>query len=164
MWIIWVITKKWSTIRSKRNKNMQSKQFPRITQLVLLVASLLMAACGSGADRQDTATVNTPQPSGANAGNANAAGAAINVTLKEMTVALDKTQASAGTTTFVVQNNGHARHNFAINGNGVEQKTPLLEPGQSATLTVDLSPGTYEYKCTVPGHDMAGMQGTLTVT
>jgi uncharacterized cupredoxin-like copper-binding protein len=143
---------------------MQSKQFPKVTLLVLLVASLLIAACGSGSDRQDTATVNTPQPSGANAGAANAGGATINVTLKEMTVALDKTQALAGTTTFVVQNNGHAPHNFAIKGNGVEQKIPLLEPGRSATLTLDLSPGTYEYECAVPGHAMAGMQGTLTVT
>jgi uncharacterized cupredoxin-like copper-binding protein len=138
---------------------MQSKQFPRLILLVLLVASMLLAACGGGSDRQDTATGNTPQPSGANAG-----GATINVTLKETTVALDKTQAPAGTITFVVQNNGHAPHNFAIKGNGVEKEIPLLESGQSATLTVDLSPGTYEYECTVPGHAMAGMRGTLTVT
>src|SRR5215216_4485166 len=105
---------------------MQSIQFPRVTLLVLLVASLLMAACGAGSDRQDAATVNTPQPSGANTGAASAGGATINVTLKEMTVALDKTQAPAGTTTFLVQNNGHVPHNFAIKGNGVEQKIPLL--------------------------------------
>ena len=142
---------------------MQSKHFPRITLLVLLAASLLLAACSGGADRQDTAAVNTPQPSGDRAGAAAAGGATINVTLKEMTVALDKTQAAAGTVTFVVQNTGHAPHNFAIKGNGVDQKTPRLESGQSATLTVDLSPGTYEYVCTMPGHAMAGMRGTLTV-
>ena len=73
-------------------------------------------------------------------------------------------QTPAGTITFVVQNTGQAPHNFAIKGNGVEERLPVLEPGQSATLTVDLSPGTYEYECTVPGHAMAGMQGTLTVT
>jgi uncharacterized cupredoxin-like copper-binding protein len=148
---------------SKWSKRMQSIHFPKVTLLVLLVASLVIAACGNGPGRQDTATVSTPQPSGANAGDANAGGATINVTLQEMTVALDKTQAPAGTVTFVVQNNGHAPHNFAIKGNGVEQKTPLLESGQSATLTVDLSPGTYEYECAVPGHAMAGMRGTLTV-
>jgi hypothetical protein len=47
---------------------MQSKQFPKVTLLVLLVASLLISACGGGSDRHDTATVNTPQPNGANAG------------------------------------------------------------------------------------------------
>jgi len=142
---------------------MQSKHFPRITLLVLLAASLLLAACGGGSGRQDTAAVNTPEPSGANAGDANAGGAAINVTLTEMTVALDKTQISAGTITFVVQNTGHAPHDFAIKGGGVNQKTPRLEPGQSVTLAVDLSAGTYQYECTVPGHAMVGMRGTLTV-
>jgi uncharacterized cupredoxin-like copper-binding protein len=163
-WIIGIITKTWSTISNKRSKSMQSKHFPRITLLVLLAAGLLLAACGGGAGRRDTATVNTPQPSGANAGDATAGGAVINVTLTEMTVALDKTQAAAGTITFVVQNTGHAAHDFAIKGSGVDQKTPRLESGRSATLTVTLSPGTYEYECTVPGHAMAGMQGTLTVT
>ena len=143
---------------------MRSKAFPRISLLVLLAASLLLAACSGGSGRQDTAALSTSQPSGANVGAAAAGGPAINVTLTEMTVALDTTQAPAGTVTFVVQNTGHAPHDFAIKGNGVEQKTPRLESGQSATLTVDLSPGSYEYECMMPGHAMAGMRGTLTVT
>jgi uncharacterized cupredoxin-like copper-binding protein len=128
----------------------------RITVLSALLA-LALSACTSKTSPDAAA----PPP---NQAAATAGGAAINVTLKEMTVTLDKTQAEAGTTTFVVQNTGHIPHNFAIKGNGVEQKTPLLEPGQSATLTVELSRGTYEYECAVPGHAMAGMQGTLTVT
>jgi uncharacterized cupredoxin-like copper-binding protein len=128
----------------------------RIMVLSTLVA-LALSACTR--DASSGATAPPPNPAAATAD-----GAAINVTLKEMTVALDKTQAPAGTTTFVVQNTGHIPHNFAIKGNGVEQETPLLEPGQSATLTVVLSRGTYEYECAVPGHAMAGMQGPLTVT
>jgi uncharacterized cupredoxin-like copper-binding protein len=128
----------------------------RILVLTALLA-LALSACTSKAS--PGAAAPPPNESAVTAG-----GAAINVILKEMTVALDKTQAPAGTTTFVVQNTGHVPHNFAIKGNGVEQKTPLVESGQSATLTVDLSPGTYVYECTVPGHAMAGMQGTLSVT
>src|SRR5215211_4895944 len=128
----------------------------RIMVLTALLA-LALSACTSKVSPD--AAASPPNQAAATAG-----GAAINVTLKEMTVALDKTQAAAGTTAFVVQNIGHAHHNFAIKGNGVEQKTPLLESGQSATLTVNLSPGTYEYECAVPGHAMAGMQGTLIVT
>jgi len=143
---------------------MQSKHFLRITLLVLLATSLPLAACGGGNGRPNAAAVDTSQPSGANTGDATAGGATINVTLKEMTVALGKTRAAAGTITFVVQNAGHAPHNFAIKGNGVEEQIPVLEPGQSTTLTVELSPGTYEYECAVPGHAMAGMRGTLTVT
>src|SRR5215217_7056254 len=128
-------------------------------RIMVLTALLTLALTACTRDASPGATAPPPNQAAASAG-----GAAINVMLKEMTVELDKAQALAGKTTFVVQNTGHVPHNFAIKGNGVEQKTPLLEPGQSATLTVDLSPGTYEYECAVPGHAMAGMQGTLTVT
>lgn len=137
---------------------MQSKQLSSVLP-VLLVASLLIAACGGRPNRQDTVAANRSQPS-----EANQEQAPINVTLREMEVVLDQPQAPAGMVTFVVQNAGYAPHDFAIQGNGVEAKTPLLEPGQSASLTVDLSAGEYEYVCMVPGHAIAGMRGTLRVT
>ena len=143
---------------------MQSKPLSRLTLVVLLVVSLLIAACGGRADRGDEVAMNRPQPSGASAGDADQGGVTVDVTLKEMTIVLDKMQAPAGTIIFVVHNDGHIPHNFAIQGNGVEQKTPLLEPGQSASLTVTLSPGAYAYRCPVPGHDAAGMRGTFTVS
>jgi uncharacterized cupredoxin-like copper-binding protein len=40
--------------------------------------------------------------------------------------------------------------------------TPTFNGG-TKTLSVELKPGTYKYFCTVPGHRMAGMEGTLTV-
>jgi uncharacterized cupredoxin-like copper-binding protein len=40
--------------------------------------------------------------------------------------------------------------------------TPTFQ-GATKTLSLDLKPGTYKYFCTVPGHRMAGMEGTLTV-
>ena len=36
--------------------------------------------------------------------------------------------------------------------------------GGSDTLTVKLKPGTYTFYCPVPGHEQAGMKGTLTVS
>ena len=41
--------------------------------------------------------------------------------------------------------------------------TPTFAGGMKV-LTVTLSPGTYVFYCSVPGHRAAGMQGTLTVT
>jgi plastocyanin/sugar lactone lactonase YvrE len=40
--------------------------------------------------------------------------------------------------------------------------TPTFQGG-SKTLSVNLKPGTYKFFCSVPGHRMAGMEGTLTV-
>jgi manganese oxidase len=61
-----------------------------------------------------------------------------------------------------VTNDGAMAHNLVIVGTGVE--TPMLNPGQSASLDVSsLAPGTYEVICSVGGHKEAGMVGTLTV-
>jgi len=38
-----------------------------------------------------------------------------------------------------------------------------LVTGGSASASVDLTAGTYTFYCDVPGHQQAGMQGTLTV-
>jgi plastocyanin len=35
--------------------------------------------------------------------------------------------------------------------------------GGSKVLTLNMSPGIYKFYCSVPGHRMAGMEGTLTV-
>jgi uncharacterized cupredoxin-like copper-binding protein len=41
--------------------------------------------------------------------------------------------------------------------------TPTFSGG-SRVLSLNLKAGKYSFYCTVPGHQMAGMQGTLTVT
>jgi uncharacterized cupredoxin-like copper-binding protein len=51
-----------------------------------------------------------------------------------------------------------------VKGNGVDEKTPTIAPGKSATLNVDLKPGTYDVYCSIPGHKQAGMDVKLTVT
>jgi uncharacterized cupredoxin-like copper-binding protein len=63
--------------------------------------------------------------------------------------------AHPGRVTFLVHNSGHVPHDFKIAG----KKTPLIQPGKSATLKVTLRKGKYPYLCTVPGHAAAGMKG-----
>jgi len=70
------------------------------------------------------------------------------------------TSAPAGVINFHVTNNGTIEHDFQIAG----QKTPTLNPGQSATLTVTLTGGAYNYACTIGEHASFGMFGQFTVT
>jgi len=143
--------KKSMKIERIRMKQNTSRRWLILVGAVLL--SLVLAACSGNSQPQDHESHS----------HASGDDATINVTLQEMSISLDQSQLKAGTVTFVVQNNGFITHDFAIHGNGVNEKTPVLNSGESATLTVNLEPGTYTYICTMPGHEQAGMTGTFTV-
>jgi len=83
------------------------------------------------------------------------------VTVKsaDFAFALSPSVVSAGPVIFRVQNVGATQHDFELVG----QKTRVLAKGDSEDLRAVLKPGTYEYRCTVPGHAEAGMKGVLTV-
>jgi uncharacterized cupredoxin-like copper-binding protein len=83
---------------------------------------------------------------------------------KEFTIVLAKTVLEPGKTTFVVSDVGKLQHDLALKGPGVNgKKTPLINPGSKASLTVRLAKGKYTLWCTVPGHRKLGMVATLTV-
>jgi uncharacterized cupredoxin-like copper-binding protein len=82
----------------------------------------------------------------------------------EFKIALPKVAVHAGRVTFDVQNQGKIPHDLVVEGNGIDEKTPLLDAGQSKALSVDLKPGTYDLYCSVPGHKEAGMDVKLTVS
>jgi uncharacterized cupredoxin-like copper-binding protein len=88
----------------------------------------------------------------------------VGVSETEFKIALDTKSVSAGRVTFDVKNDGNIPHDLVVEGNGVEEKTPVFDAGQSKTLTVDLKPGTYDLYCSVPGHKEAGMDLKLTVS
>lgn len=73
-------------------------------------------------------------------------------------------QAKAGVVTIVMKNLSILPHDVAIKGNGVRATGSLVGKGGISTVTATLKPGRYEFYCTVPGHEAAGMKGTLTVT
>ena len=55
-------------------------------------------------------------------------------------------------------------HNVTIaNAAGKVEGATKTFSGGSATLALNLPPGTYTFYCSVPGHEQAGMKGTLTV-
>jgi uncharacterized cupredoxin-like copper-binding protein len=61
-------------------------------------------------------------------------------------------------------NVGQSAHDLALN-EGVTQSVKLtVNSGEttSQTFTFD-KPGTYKFECSMPGHALAGMRGTITV-
>ncbi len=67
-----------------------------------------------------------------------------------------------GKQTLEVVNEGKIPHDLAVE-NGEEAKTPLIDPGKSASLDVDLRAGKHKLYCTVPGHEELGMKAEVTV-
>jgi plastocyanin len=74
----------------------------------------------------------------------------------------DKASAKAGTVKFVMPDKSPIQHNIAIKG-PVTGAGPIVGSGGTSTFTAYLKPGAYTFYCQVPGHEAAGMKGTLTV-
>lgn len=91
--------------------------------------------------------------------------AAVSAKLSEWKVQLSEHTIAAGVVTFTVTNGGSIPHGFEVEGQGIEQETPVIQPGASATLTLTLKPGTYEVYCPVgeDSHKKLGMETHLQV-
>ena len=57
-------------------------------------------------------------------------------------------------------NTGAMQHTFKIDGTSFELKT---NGGKTATGTVTLARGTYDFECTVPGHKAQRMKAPVVV-
>jgi uncharacterized cupredoxin-like copper-binding protein len=121
---------------------------------VAAVLTLFAAACTSEADT-------------GGGGGERAAGAptSIDVVLSEFAIDPTTIHAEAGAAIlFSISNEGAAAHTFAVVAGGDTYETATIAAGAQATLEVPaLDAGTYEVRCTIPGHDQLGMVGTLMV-
>lgn len=79
----------------------------------------------------------------------------------------DTYEAAPGPATLEFRNRGSLAHNIVFRdapgapvASGIEE---FLPAGADATYEVDLVPGEYAFYCSVPGHEAAGMVGTLVV-
>ena len=124
---------------------------------VLLIA-LALAGCGS---KSKTKAVS---PGGGSAASGAASGGSL--TVKETDFKLDPTNLDVkdpGAVTITVKNDGQTTHALEVEGQGLEKKTSGIAPGATATLTVTLKKGTYEWYCPIDGHKKLGMKGTIKV-
>lgn len=68
--------------------------------------------------------------------------------------------AKAGKVTVESKNDASVPHNIALQGG---PSGPIVQGGGVSKITATLKPGSYTFYCAVPGHEQAGMKGTLTV-
>lgn len=146
----------------------------------LAVAALGVAGCGDddedeGGDGGDSAAQQEERSGGAYGGGGGGdttekrAGGATIALAADPGGALkfdkERLEANAGRVTIAFDNpsSASAPHAVEVEGNGVEEESDTIEPGQKTKLTVDLEPGEYTVYCPVGNHEQAGMTGTLTV-
>jgi plastocyanin len=131
--------------------------------LGVLVLTVALSACGGRTTPGNKVVVGALSDRIQQEGGANGSETTLHAVATDFGFALGASQVRAGKVTFLVKNDGAMPHDFVIQGHGVDQKTGMLKPGHSVSLTVDLKPGVYTYRCTVLGHAFLGMKGTLTV-
>lgn len=142
--------------------------------LVLVLAALGLAACGSDDGSSDTGTTTeTTAESGTNGDGSEAegksAGSAGAIAFEAdpaggLAYTSDKATAKAGKVTIDFTNPQPLQHDVAIEDKNGETiaKTDVIAEGSDST-TAELEAGEYTFYCTVPGHREGGMEGTLTV-
>jgi uncharacterized cupredoxin-like copper-binding protein len=127
-----------------------------VSMFVCVILLPLLAACS-------TAGASTPTP-----GPAPASAAPQQFTVKALdTMKFDPPTltAKAGQPIQVtLDNRGQIAHDFAMTDGVAQPISITAQAGQTATVTFTIAtPGTYTYVCNQPGHEQAGMKGTLTV-
>jgi plastocyanin len=127
----------------------------RWTTLLAVAAVLALAGCG-GSDKKSN---------GSSSSSSGGGGETIKLAADKSALKFDKTSltAKAGKVTLDMSNPSQIPHAVAIKGNGVDVDGKTVGNGENSTASADLKPGTYTFYCPVPGHEAAGMKGTLTV-
>ena len=126
----------------------------------------MISGCGGGSNGSSSTSSQAPSSSSSQAsssGSAAAPGGATTIAGAEFKFTPATDTVSKGTK-ITFKNAGHVAHDLKLSQGGkVVAGTKLTQPSQSASFTVNLPPGTYTMFCSVPGHEQAGMKGTITV-
>jgi plastocyanin len=130
---------------------------------VAAIAALGLAACG-GDDDDDTTAASTPATTTAGAGGG---GSEVDISTppgSDLAFAQTDVSTKAGRVTVNFDNVQSTPHDVVIaDSSGQDLGETDLVSSSSTSTTVELQPGTYTFFCDVPGHEEAGMKGTLTV-
>jgi uncharacterized cupredoxin-like copper-binding protein len=138
----------------------------RSTHLAALLAASVLALTACGEDRDEESSTGTtgtgtqeaaPEPTGP-------AVATVKLTESEFKIEPASLQVTkSGVIQFDVKNTGKVTHALEVEGGDVEEETDEIPAGGSASLEVNLEPGSYELYCPIDGHKDKGMEGDLNV-
>ena len=133
--------------------------------LLAVTAVLALAGCG-GSDNKSSDSGSSSSSSNSNSSaSSGGGGETLKLAADKSALKFDKSSltAKAGKVTLQMENPSGVPHAVAIKGNGVDVDGKTIGNGETSTASADLKPGTYTFYCPVPGHEAAGMKGTLTV-
>ncbi len=133
----------------------------------LAVGALFFAGCGGDDSSDDNSSSDTATTQSQPADNSMGSGQVLNLAADPSgQLAYDKTElsAKAGKVTLDFTNESPIGHNVVIeDSSGKEIASTDTITGQSTTAEFKIKSGTYTFYCSIPGHEQAGMKGTLTV-
>jgi len=131
--------------------------------LLAVTAVLALAGCG-GSDEKSSSSSGSSSSSNSSS-SSGGGGETLKLAADKSALKFDKSSltAKAGKVTLEMSNPSQVAHAVAIKGNGVDVDGKTVGNGETSTASTDLKPGTYTFYCPVPGHEAAGMKGTLTV-
>jgi plastocyanin len=96
---------------------------------------------------------------------AKSSGTTLKLSANKTAFNVTKLTAKPGKVTLVMSNPSSISHDIALKGNGLKPVVgKMVGKGKTSTITATVKKGSYEFYCSVPGHEAAGMKGTLTVT
>jgi plastocyanin len=149
--------------------NAQAKPKTRIRSISVAVLALgLIALSGCGSSSNSSSSATTPATPATTASTTSTpAGGSLSLEANregQLEYSTKSLSAKAGKVNIDFTNTSPVGHNVTVESSSGSTvgATPTFQGG-SKTLTVDLKAGTYKFFCTVPGHRMAGMEGTITV-
>lgn len=134
-----------------------------------LTAMVLLAGCGGSDDDSSDSSADTTTQTEKPADNAApaAAGGSTVALAADPSGALaydtDTLEAKAGTVTVEFTNDAPIAHDVVIEDDSGEVARGEIITGSSESFSFDAKAGEYTFYCSLPGHEAAGMKGTLTV-
>jgi plastocyanin len=145
----------------------------RMHWIAALLAITTTAACGDRLDSEPDAADMQPSltPGGGDLPPVGVGpevdATAVDVTLAEWSITMSHDSVPAGTVTFSIHNAGSMPHAFRIHGGDEDWSTDPMDPGEHVTMSVVLTPGTYDVHCPLgqggDSHTQQGMQRRLRV-